>query len=283
MTDSQTAYFNEIARVPLLTTDQEIQLGRQIQSMRALQAEGKPALSQTERRVIRNGKRALDRMVTSNLRLVVTIARKYYRGCEHLEMMDLIGFGNLGLTIAAEKFDPTRGYKFSTYAYWWIRQSITRGINDQDRTIRVPVHQFEKLSKIRRLRQQNPSLTLEEAAAAIGVSPSEIRMVIGVWSLASLDQQVVEDGEALVAMVQGTEQSPDDALLETMGNEDLDRLLSHLPKVDQQILKMRFGTDGQQPMKLHAIGKVIGVTRERVRQREKRALNRLRYLSQVGA
>lgn len=280
MTDSQTAYFNEIARVPLLTTDQEIQLGRQIQAMRALQAEGKPTLSQTERRVIRNGKRALDRMVTSNLRLVVTIARKYYRCCEHLEMMDVIGLGNLGLTIAAEKFDPTRGYKFSTYAYWWIRQSITRGINDQDRTIRIPVHQFEKLGKIKKLRQENPELTLEQAAAAVGVNPAEIRMVIGVWSLASLDQHVIEDGDSLLAMIQGEEQSPDDALLERTVRDDLGRLLSLLPEVDQQILKMRFGTDGSKPMMLQAIGSVIGVTRERVRQREKRALNRLRFLSQ---
>lgn len=279
--DSITAYFNEIARVPLLTAQQEIQLSRQIQAAKALEAEGKVKLSRDEQRIMRNGKRAMDRMMTSNLRLVVNVARKYRRICNSLELMDVISLGNLGLATAANKFDPERGYKFSTYAYWWIRQSIWRGVNDQDRAIRVPVHQYEKMAKMRKWHSDNPGRTLQEAAVACGVSMEDIELTRTALSLTSLDQCPVEDGESLAAMVRSEEQSPDEALIERSRLEDLERVMAHLPPIDQKILRLRYGLQGPE-LTLAEIGKRLGVCRERVRQREKRALNRLRYLSQVG-
>lgn len=279
--DSITAYFNEIARVPLLTAQQEIQLSRQIQAAKALEAEGKVKLSRDEQRIMRNGKRAMDRMMTSNLRLVVSVARKYRRICNSLELMDVISLGNLGLATAANKFDPERGYKFSTYAYWWIRQSIWRGVNDQDRAIRVPVHQYEKMAKMRKWHSDNPGRTLQEAAVACGVSMEDIELTRTALSLTSLDQCPVEDGESLAAMVRSEEQSPDEALIERSRLEDLERVMVHLPPIDQKILRLRYGLQGPE-LTLAEIGKRLGVCRERVRQREKRALNRLRYLSQVG-
>lgn len=279
--DSITAYFNEIARVPLLTAQQEIQLSRQIQAAKALEAEGKVKLSRDEQRIMRNGKRAMDRMMTSNLRLVVNVARKYRRICNSLELMDVISLGNLGLATAANKFDPERGYKFSTYAYWWIRQSIWRGVNDQDRAIRVPVHQYEKMAKMRKWHSDNPGRTLQEAAVACGVSMEDIELTRTALSLTSLDQCPVEDGESLAAMVRSEEQSPDEALIERSRLEDLERVMVHLPPIDQKILRLRYGLQGPE-LTLAEIGKRLGVCRERVRQREKRALNRLRYLSQVG-
>lgn len=279
--DSITAYFNEIARVPLLTAQQEIQLSRQIQAAKALEAEGKVKLSRDEQRIMRNGKRAMDRMMTSNLRLVVNVARKYRRICNSLELMDVISLGNLGLATAANKFDPERGYKFSTYAYWWIRQSIWRGVNDQDRAIRVPVHQYEKMAKMRKWHSENPGRTLQEAAVACGVSMEDIELTRTALSLTSLDQCPVEDGESLAAMVRSEEQSPDEALIERSRLEDLERVMVHLPPIDQKILRLRYGLQGPE-LTLAEIGKRLGVCRERVRQREKRALNRLRYLSQVG-
>lgn len=279
--DSITAYFNEIARVPLLTAQQEIQLSRQIQAAKALEAEGKVKLSRDEQRIMRNGKRAMDRMMTSNLRLVVNVARKYRRICNSLELMDVISLGNLGLATAANKFDPERGYKFSTYAYWWIRQSIWRGVNDQDRAIRVPVHQYEKMAKMRKWHSDNPGRTLQEAAVACGVSMEDIELTRTALSLTSLDQCPVEDGESLAAMVRSEEQSTDEALIERSRLEDLERVMVHLPPIDQKILRLRYGLQGPE-LTLAEIGKRLGVCRERVRQREKRALNRLRYLSQVG-
>ena len=279
--DSITAYFNEIARVPLLTAQQEIQLSRQIQAAKALEAEGKVKLSRDEQRIMRNGKRAMDRMMTSNLRLVVNVARKYRRICNSLELMDVISLGNLGLATAANKFDPERGYKFSTYAYWWIRQSIWRGVNNQDRAIRLPVHQYEKMAKMRKWHSDNPGRTLQEAAVACGVSMEDIELTRTALSLTSLDQCPVEDGESLAAMVRSEEQSPDEALIERSRLEDLERVMVHLPPIDQKILRLRYGLQGPE-LTLAEIGKRLGVCRERVRQREKRALNRLRYLSQVG-
>jgi RNA polymerase nonessential primary-like sigma factor len=281
MHDSTTAYFNEIGRIPLLTTEQEIQLGRQIQEMRAFQAEGREPATQAERRLVRNGQRAIKRMMESNLRLVVTIARKYYRMCQTLELMDVISLGNIGLAKAAEKFEPERGYKFSTYAYWWIWHSITRGVSDQDKIVRLPVHQIEKIGKIKKYQRQHPTASLTEAARATGVSMAELDIALRVWSLVSLDEVVIEDGNALVDAVADVDQSPDDELLNTTAREQLEQAMQHLQPIDQQIIGLRYGS--HELVTLASIGKRLGVSRERVRQREKRALNRLRLLLEVAA
>jgi RNA polymerase sigma factor (sigma-70 family) len=279
MQDSVTAYFNEIGRIPLLTTEQEIQLGRQIQEMRAFQATGREPQTQAERRVIRNGQRAMNRMMESNLRLVVTIARKYYRMCQTLELMDVISLGNIGLAKAAEKFDPSLGYKFSTYAYWWIWQSISRGITDQDRLIRLPAHQVEKLGKIRKHQRLNPSVSVTEAAAATGVETADLDLALRSMSLASLDQMVVEDGDPLVTMIADERQSPDDELDRATGVDGLRQAMEYLQPRDRRVVEMRFGEE----MTFAEIARRLGVSRELVRQRQKKALNRLRLLLEVAA
>jgi RNA polymerase sigma factor (sigma-70 family) len=284
--DSVTAYFNEIARVPLLTTEQEIQLGRQIQEMRAFQAEGKEPKTQAERRIVRNGKRAMNRMMESNLRLVVTVARKYYRMCQTLELMDVISLGNMGLVKAAEKFDPSLGYKFSTYAYWWIWQAITRGVNDTDRLIRLPVHQTEKICKIKKHQREYPTATLAEAAAATGMALDELQIALRAWSLASLNEVMIEDGDELGSAVADHSQCPATALEQAVAIEGLQKMMDHLPPMDRRIVEMRYGLAEdsiQGEMTLAAIGKKLGVSRENVRKRERRSMNRLRFLLQVAA
>lgn len=278
--DSLGTYLHEIGRVPLLTTTQEIQLGRQIQAMQALEAEGRTDLSRDEQRIMRNGKRAMDKMIKSNLRLVVTIARKYHYVCQTLELADVISLGNIGLATAARKFRPELGYKFSTYAYWWIRQSITRGINNEDRLIRLPVHQFERIGKIRNLRMKHPGMTIDEAAAKLKISIHDLRPALLAWTLASLDKEAVEDGTTIGSTVSDVTQCPDDELLRTTANEEVQMALSALKPEDRNVIEWRFGFKGQ--MALSEIGKRTGVCRERVRQREKRALLRLRSLLQVA-
>jgi RNA polymerase sigma factor (sigma-70 family) len=285
-TDSTTAYFNEIGRIPLLTTEQEIQLGRQIQEMIEFKAESRKPKTQAERRLVRNGERAIKRMMESNLRLVVTIAQKYYRMCQTLELMDVISLGNMGLVKAAEKFDPSLGYKFSTYAYWWIWQAITRGVNDTDRLIRLPVHQTEKICKIKKHQRQNPTASLLEAAEASGVDMKELQIALRAWTLSSLDEVIIEGGDALVTAVADDCQSPGEKLEETVAIESLRKVLNHLTPTERNIVEMRYGLAGHGhhgEMTFPKIGQKIGISRERARQLEKRAINRLRLLLEAAA
>ena len=284
-------YLATIGRIPLLTPSEEIELGNQVQTMMSLTEDGtidpdSDQFSSQDRRMIRVGRRAKERMMKANLRLVVSVAKKYQG--KGLELLDLIQEGSLGLERAVEKFDPTRGYKFSTYAFWWIRQSMTRAIACQSRTIRLPVHLSERLTTIRKV-----SLDL---AHKLGAMPSRIEiaeaMDIPVDELDSLLRQALTTS-SLDAPVNGEEgrsflgdliadsslEEPLDLVEQRIHHEQLGRWLSHLSEQEQRVLKMRFGLEGQERHTLAEIGRLMEVSRERVRQVELKALRKLRNIT----
>ena len=289
--DPVSWYLSTIGRIPLLTAAEEIELGNQVQAMMAFTEDGSKDfkvedLTTKQRRMLRIGRRAKERMMKANLRLVVSVAKKYQG--KGLELLDLIQEGSLGLERAVEKFDPTRGYKFSTYAFWWIRQSMTRAIACQSRTIRLPVHLSERLTTIRKV-----SLDL---AHKLGAMPSRIEiaeaMDIPLDELDSLLRQALTTS-SLDAPVNGEEgrsflgdliadsslEEPLDLVEQRIHHEQLGRWLSHLSEQEQHVLKMRFGLEGQERHTLAEIGRLMEVSRERVRQVELKALRKLRNLT----
>ena len=289
--DPVSWYLATIGRIPLLTPAEEIELGNQVQSMMALTEDGNRTFEEGEldgkqRRMLRIGRRAKERMMKANLRRVVSVAKKYQG--KGLELLDLIQEGSLGLERAVEKFDPTRGYKFSTYAFWWIRQSMTRAIACQSRTIRLPVHLSERLTTIRKV-----SLDL---AHKLGAMPSRVEiaeaMDIPLEELDSLLRQALTTS-SLDAPVNGEEgrsflgdliadsslEEPLDLVEQRIHHEQLGRWLSHLSEQEQHVLKMRFGLEGQERHTLAEIGRLMDVSRERVRQVELKALRKLRNLT----
>jgi len=289
--DPVSWYLATIGRIPLLTPAEEIELGNQVQAMMAFTEDGTKVFDEAElkgkdRRMLRIGRRAKERMMKANLRLVVSVAKKYQG--KGLELLDLIQEGSLGLERAVEKFDPTRGYKFSTYAFWWIRQSMTRAIACQSRTIRLPVHLSERLTTIRKV-----SLDL---AHKLGAMPSRIEiaeaMDISLEELDSLLRQALTTS-SLDAPVNGEEgrsflgdliadaslEEPLDLVEQRIHHEQLGRWLSHLSEQEQHVLKMRFGLEGQERHTLAEIGRLMEVSRERVRQVELKALRKLRNLT----
>ena len=289
--DPVSWYLATIGRIPLLTPAEEIELGNQVQAMMVFTEDGTKTFEEAElngkdRRMLRIGRRAKERMMKANLRLVVSVAKKYQG--KGLELLDLIQEGSLGLERAVEKFDPTRGYKFSTYAFWWIRQSMTRAIACQSRTIRLPVHLSERLTTIRKV-----SLDL---AHKLGAMPSRIEiaeaMDISMEELDSLLRQALTTS-SLDAPVNGEEgrsflgdliadsslEEPLDLVEQRIHHEQLGRWLSHLSEQEQHVLKMRFGLEGQERHTLAEIGRLMEVSRERVRQVELKALRKLRNLT----
>ena len=283
--DSVNQYLNEIARHPLLTPTEEIQYSRQIQAMLALQAEHPDASTYTrqQRSIIHRGKRAKDQMITRNLRLVVTIAKKYTRRCTTMELLDLIQYGNIGLDRASELFDPSRGYKFSTYAYWWIRQSISRGVQDSDRMIRLPVHRQEKVIKARAYMNRQMALTgrmptLAECAEALDVDPGDLEASLFMaQDVASLDAKVGGDSEKSTLL----ELIPDESSLWDDDSYMIERdiltdALNSLDDEDRDLICRYNGLAGHKKMTLTALGNEQGVSRERIRQKHQRAINKLR-------
>ena len=289
--DPVSWYLATIGRIPLLTPAEEIELGNQVQAMMKLTEDGSKTfedheLTGKQRRMLRIGRRAKERMMKANLRLVVSVAKKYQG--KGLELLDLIQEGSLGLERAVEKFDPTRGYKFSTYAFWWIRQSMTRAIACQSRTIRLPVHLSERLSTIRKV-----SLDL---AHKLGAMPSRVEiaeaMDIPMDELDSLLRQALTTS-SLDAPVNGEEgrsflgdliadsslDEPLDIVEQRIHHEQLGRWLSHLSEQEQHVLKLRFGLEGNERHTLAEIGRLMDVSRERVRQVELKALRKLRNLT----
>ncbi len=289
--DPVSWYLATIGRIPLLTPAEEIELGNQVQAMMALTEDGSREfddgeLTTAQRRLLRIGRRAKERMMKANLRLVVSVAKKYQG--KGLELLDLIQEGSLGLERAVEKFDPTRGYKFSTYAFWWIRQSMTRAIACQSRTIRLPVHLSERLTTIRKV-----SLDL---AHKLGAMPSRVEiaeaMDIPLDELDSLLRQALTTS-SLDAPVNGEEgrsflgdliadsslDEPLDIVEQRIHHEQLGRWLSHLSEQEQNVLRMRFGLEGNERHTLAEIGRLMEVSRERVRQVELKALRKLRNLT----
>jgi RNA polymerase primary sigma factor len=289
--DPVSWYLMTIGRIPLLTPAEEIELGNQVQAMMALTEDGSREfedgdLTTAQRRLLRIGRRAKERMMKANLRLVVSVAKKYQG--KGLELLDLIQEGSLGLERAVEKFDPTRGYKFSTYAFWWIRQSMTRAIACQSRTIRLPVHLSERLTTIRKV-----SLDL---AHKLGAMPSRVEiaeaMDIPLDELDSLLRQALTTS-SLDAPVNGEEgrsflgdliadsslDEPLEIVEQRIHHEQLGRWLSHLSEQEQHVLRMRFGLEGNERHTLAEIGRLMEVSRERVRQVELKALRKLRNLT----
>ena len=289
--DPVSWYLATIGRIPLLTPAEEIELGNQVQAMMAFTEDGSRVfedgeLTTAQRRLLRIGRRAKERMMKANLRLVVSVAKKYQG--KGLELLDLIQEGSLGLERAVEKFDPTRGYKFSTYAFWWIRQSMTRAIACQSRTIRLPVHLSERLTTIRKV-----SLDL---AHKLGAMPSRVEiaeaMDIPLDELDSLLRQALTTS-SLDAPVNGEEgrsflgdliadsslDEPLDIVEQRIHHEQLGRWLSHLSEQEQHVLRMRFGLEGNERHTLAEIGRLMEVSRERVRQVELKALRKLRNLT----
>lgn len=284
--DSIGWYLTMIGRVPLLTPAEEIELAHQVQQMKQLITIPADERSPRERQQIRMGCRARDRMMAANLRLVVSVAKKYQN--QGLELLDLIQEGTIGLERAVDKFDPAMGYKFSTYAYWWIRQGMTRAIDNTARTIRLPIHISEKLAKLRRITRElshrfgrQPNRL--ELAHAMGVEPDELEDLLSQSSpCASLDAHARgdEDRSTLGELI------PDPASLEPMDGMDrsiqkehLGTWITQLNEREQKILRLRFGLDGTEPLTLAEIGRQINVSRERVRQLEAKAILKLRLIT----
>jgi RNA polymerase primary sigma factor len=266
--DSLRLYLREIGRVPLLTAEQEVHLAKRIE---------------------RGDMSAKTQMIEANLRLVVSIAKGYLgRG---LSFLDLIQEGSLGLIRAVEKFDYRKGYKFSTYATWWIRQAVTRAIADKARTIRIPVHMVEKLNKVVHVERQlvqrlGREPKPEEMAAELEMSPEEVREILRMAQLPiSLEKPVGEEDEsALGDFVQDElAESPFDLASVNLRRGDIDRALESLPDRERRVIELRFGLRGDPPRTLEEVGRTFGVTRERIRQIENNTLKKLEHLPEAQA
>ena len=262
--DSVRLYLREIGKIPLLTPEEEADLAD---------------------RIVKGDKAAKDKMVESNMRLVVSIAKRY--GGRGLDFLDLIQEGNTGLLRAVEKFDPAKGFKFSTYATWWVRQAITRAIADQARTIRIPVHMVETINKVLRTTRKlttelNREPTNEEIAEELGLEPEKIDYVMRIkQDIASLDASVGREGDdedsVLGDFVEDEERdSPEDSAANQILKEQLSEIIATLTDREQKIIRLRFGIGGGRPHTLEEVGNEFDVTRERIRQIEAKALSKLR-------
>ncbi|NDG24173.1 MAG: RNA polymerase sigma factor, RpoD/SigA family, partial [Synechococcaceae bacterium WBB_10_009] len=280
-------YLSTIGRVPLLTPAEEIELGNQVQAMMRLVEDNRDEqYSDQDKRTIRLGRRSKERMMKANLRLVVSVAKKYQG--KGLELLDLIQEGSLGLERAVEKFDPTRGYKFSTYAFWWIRQSMTRAIACQSRTIRLPVHLAERLSAVRKVsldlaHKLGAMPSRKEIAEAMEMPIEELDSLLRqALTTSSLDAPVNgEEGRSFLGdlIADQSHAEPLEQVERSIHHEQLGRWLSHLTDQERQVLELRFGLEGEERHTLAEIGRMLDVSRERVRQVELKALRKLRHLT----
>jgi RNA polymerase primary sigma factor len=264
--DSLRLYLRSIGRVELLTAEQEIELAKRIE---------------------RGDMEAKQHMVEANLRLVVSIAKGYLgRG---LTFLDLIQEGSLGLIRAVEKFDYRRGYKFSTYATWWIRQAVTRAIADKARTIRIPVHMVEKLNRVAHVERQlvqrmGREPEPAEIAAELKVSVREVRDIMRVAQLpVSLEKPVGDDEESELGdfVADDSVESPYESAQENLQREDIQRALDALPERERQVIELRFGLRGHEPLTLEEVGRAFGVTRERIRRIDTNTLKKLKQLPEA--
>ncbi len=259
--DNVKNYLSAIGEYPLLSHDQEVALGKRIQQ---------------------GDKKAKDELINANLRLVVSIAKRY-RG-RGLALMDLIQEGNIGLERAAEKYNPDMGFKFSTYATWWIKQAMTRAIADSGRTIRIPVHMFENINKAKKVQRDlaqklSREPTEKELATALGVSEEKVRKLLDLsLEPTSLETPVGDEEDSSLGdfisddnTISPTQFTDNEAL-----KDEMDEALERLDPREEQVIRMRFGLDGQNPQTLEEVGKEFNVTRERIRQIEAKALRKLR-------
>jgi RNA polymerase primary sigma factor len=266
--DSLRLYLREIGKVPLLTADQEVYLAKRIE---------------------RGEMAAKTQMIEANLRLVVSIAKGYLgRG---LSFLDLIQEGSLGLIRAVEKFDYRKGYKFSTYATWWIRQAVTRAIADKARTIRIPVHMVEKLNKVVHIERQlvqrlGREPRPDEIADELEMTTEEVREILRMAQLpVSLEKPIGEEEESSLGdfVPDDSAESPFDTASLSLRREDVEMALSALPERERKVIELRFGLSGAQPCTLEEVGRAFGVTRERIRQIENNTLKKLEGLPEAQA
>ena len=298
--DSVRAYLRDIGRIPLLEHDEEILLGRQVQRLMQLQemqkeldldvkglAEAMDLPVRQLLREFRDGTKAKDKMVTANLRLVVSVAKKYTK--RNMELLDIIQEGTIGLVRGVEKFDPGRGYKFSTYAYWWIRQGITRAIAEKSRAIRLPIHVTENLNKLkkaqRELSQINGRLPdVFELSDHLQLGVEEIKdLMCKARQPTSLEIKIGENRDtALIDLLEDETQLPDTLLEQQFVKEDMRELIRDLPEMQAAVISMRYGIGEEmlEPMSMTAIGQVLNMSRDRVRTLEHKAIRSLREMSE---
>ena len=303
--DLVRSYLRDIGRVPLLSHEQEITLGRQVQELVRLEEmeeelklrqgylPSREEMAKTVgvspavlRRRLNNGRRAKERMVAANLRLVVSVAKKYTK--RNMELLDLIQEGTIGLVRGVEKFDPTRGYKFSTYAYWWIRQGITRAIAEKSRTIRLPIHITETLNKLKKgQRELSQELgrtpTVSELAEFLDLPEPEVKELLNrARQPVSLEMKVGDsDDTELCELLQNDAPMPHELVDGDCLRGDMRSLLEQLTPLQCRVLKMRYGIEVEEPMSLTGIGRELGMSRDRVRNLERDGLAGLRRLSEA--
>ena len=288
--DSISLYLKEIGRVPLLTAEEEVSLAKRMERGRDSRQRLTQGVEDPDERdklllAVRDGQAAQEHLIKANSRLVVSVAKKYVgRG---VPFLDLIQEGNIGLIRAVKKFDYRRGYKFSTYATWWIRQAVTRAIADQGRTIRVPVHMYEQINRLTRTSRQlvqelGRDPTTEEIADRLGVPPRKVEQIIRVSQRPlSLEMPVGEEEDSYLGdFIEDDEaESPTDSASQTMLRQVIDEIFESLTPREVRILQLRFGLVDGYSYTLEEVGKKFGVTRERIRQIEAQALGRLRHPS----
>jgi len=295
--DSVRSYLRDIGRIPLLEHDEEILLGRQVQRLMEIKACAEllgeiteedlaKSLDITEKQLKkekRDGRKAKDKMVTANLRLVVSVAKKYTK--RNMELLDIIQEGTIGLVRGVEKFDPGRGYKFSTYAYWWIRQGITRAIAEKSRAIRLPIHVTENLNKLkkaqRELSQLNGALPdVFQLSEHLGLSVDDIKdLMCKARQPTSLEIKIGENRDtALIDLLEDETQLPTMLLERQYIKEDIRELIKDLPEMQAAVISMRYGVgdDILEPMSMTAIGQILNMSRDRVRTLEQKAIRGLR-------
>ena len=294
--DSVRAYLRDIGRVPLLEHDEEILLGRQVQRLMEIEEQKKElgldnqqladASDMSVRQIkkeIRDGIKAKEKMVTANLRLVVSVAKKYTK--RNMELLDIIQEGTIGLVRGVEKFDPGRGYKFSTYAYWWIRQGITRAIAEKSRAIRLPIHVTENLNKLKKAQRELAQLNgympnVFQLSERLELTVDEIKdLMCKARQPTSLEIKIGENRDtALIDLLEDETQLPEKLLEADFVKEDIRSLIKDLPEMQAAVISMRYGIGDEvlEPLSMTAIGQILNMSRDRVRTLENKALKALR-------
>tara|TARA_B100001059_G_scaffold208480_1_gene220768 strand:+ start:394 stop:1335 length:942 start_codon:yes stop_codon:yes gene_type:complete len=300
--DSVRSYLRDIGRIPLLEHDEEILLGRKVQRLMKIREVETELGTSTQhvvadalklslkelKREIRDGEKAKDKMVTANLRLVVSVAKKYTK--RNMELLDIIQEGTIGLVRGVEKFDPGRGYKFSTYAYWWIRQGITRAIAEKSRAIRLPIHVTENLNRLkkaqRELSQMNGYMpNIFQLSDHLELSVEDIKdLMCKARQPTSLEVKIGENRDtAIIDLLEDETQTPEMLLEKQFIKEDIRNLITDLPDLQAAVISMRYGIGEEvlEPLSMTAIGQILNMSRDRVRTLEHKALKGLRDQSEL--